>query len=67
MKEGICAVAVPESEHSVLKHGTKSPPIESECVNRVKRLLNSIKHVTVNELTELVEAIASVNSKPCRS
>jgi len=42
-------------------------PIITEYVNGVKGLLHSVKHVTVNELTELVEAIARVNSKPCCS
>jgi hypothetical protein len=30
-------------------------------------VLYSVKHVTVNELNELLEAIASVNSKSCSS
>jgi hypothetical protein len=36
-------------------------------VNGVNGVLYSVKHVTVDELIELVEAIAGVNSKSCGS
>ena len=53
------------SEHSVLIHGTKLLP-DLEYVCGVKKVLYSVKHVTVNELNELVETIARVNSKSSR-
>jgi hypothetical protein len=54
--------AVQKTEHLVPKHGTKLRLLSVLFVD-VKELLQTIKHVTTKELTELVEAIANVNSK----
>jgi hypothetical protein len=67
MKKGAYAGNVQKAEHSVLIHGTKLRPTKVTCQWGVRRLLYSIKHVTVTELNELVETIARVNSKTCRS
>ena len=38
-------------------------PNQLACVDCVNGVLNMVKHVTVNELNELVETIARVNTK----
>ncbi len=58
---------VHEPEHSVLINGTKLCPINRWIGQRGEWVPNSVKHVTVNELNELVETIACVNSKSCRA
>ena len=58
---------VHEPEHSVLIHGTKLRPISRWIGQRGEKVLDSVKHMTINELNELVETIARVNSKSCCS
>jgi hypothetical protein len=66
MKKGHLVGAVHGPEQAVLIHGTKLCPTDIECMSVVNGVLNSVKHVTVNELDELVKTIARVNSKQCR-
>ncbi|PVX25539.1 MAG: hypothetical protein CW716_07820 [Candidatus Bathyarchaeum sp.] len=53
-------------ERSVLIHGTKLRPPPCAYVDW-DGVLNMMKHITVNELNELVETIARVNTKSCNS
>ena len=67
MQEGTCLGIVQELEQFVLTHGTKLRSAIKSILAECERVLSSIKHVTVNELIELVETIARVNPKYCSS
>ncbi len=55
-------MSVQELEHSVLMHGTKLRTCRITTHDEVIGLVNSIKHVPVNELMELVEDIVRVKN-----